>query len=183
MRICVWTIRCAAFALLAGPAAADDSQPAFKVCYSTYALCTTASCTPAGDSSDTVVCDCDVKTGYSVGMEDCSDVELTDDGDSIKSRYYPVKSYAACTNDRAWAFCLDKTCVIDNDDPAKARCDCTIARDQGSYVIVTDTYTEATCTTGIISSATVQDVDQVTEFLKSEPDLKPFPIKVLNEPN
>jgi len=183
MRICVWTILCAAFALVAGPAAAADSQPAFKVCYSTYALCTTASCTPAKDSSETVICDCEVQTGYSLGTEDCSDVELTDEGDRIKSRYYPVKSYAACANDRPWAYCLDKPCVIDAENPAKATCDCTLAQDQGPYVIVTDTYTDKTCTTGTISSATVKDVDTVTEFLKTSDDLKPFPIKVLNEPN
>jgi len=36
---------------------------------------------------------------------------------------------------------------------------------------------------GIVSSATVDQIDQVTEFLKSSAELKPFPITVLNAPN
>ena len=55
-----------------------------------------------------------------------------------------------------------------------------MVKDQGPYVIVTDTYTEATCTTGIISSATVTQINQVTDFLKGKSDLPPFSIKVPN---
>lgn len=53
-------------------------------------------------------------------------------------------------------------------------------KNQGAYVIVTDDYTDETCTTGTISSATVQQIDQVTDFLKGSNELKPFDIKVLN---
>jgi hypothetical protein len=38
----------------------------------------------------------------------------------------------------------------------------------------------STCTTGIISSATVDQITQVTDFLKKNDNLKPFDIKVLN---
>jgi hypothetical protein len=91
-----------------------------------------------------------------------------------------VKSYAICDNDRPWAWCLDKPCIMDKDDPAKASCLCTTVKDQGPYVIVTDTYTDTTCTTGIISSATVKQDQQITDFLKTNKDLKPFDVKVLN---
>jgi hypothetical protein len=47
-------------------------------------------------------------------------------------------------------------------------------------VIVTDNYTPSTCTTGIISSATVTQIDQVTNFLKTTSELNPYPIKVLD---
>jgi hypothetical protein len=53
-------------------------------------------------------------------------------------------------------------------------------KDQGDYVVVTDKYNESTCTTDIWSSATVQAITQITDFLKTKDELKPFPIKVLN---
>jgi hypothetical protein len=129
-------------------------QPDFKLCESTYALCTTAPCTPVAGTKDTVSCTCDVRTGYSAGQEACQDVVGTSEGKQVRSRYSPVKSYAVCTNDRDWAWCLDKPCVVDKSNPAKAACACTSMKNKGPYVIVTDTFTPTTCTTGIISSAT-----------------------------
>ena len=54
-------------------------------------------------------------------------------------------------------------------------------KDLGAYVIVTSEYTPQTCTTGVISSATVPQIDQATQSLKDAklPGL-PFPITVLN---
>jgi hypothetical protein len=46
-------------------------QPDFTLCKSTYALCTTAPCTPVAGQKDTVSCACDVKSGYSAGTEPC----------------------------------------------------------------------------------------------------------------
>jgi len=46
---------------------------------------------------------------------------------------------------------------------------------------VTSTYSPATCTTGVISSATVRQITQVTDFLKKTKLLAPFPIRVLNQ--
>jgi len=48
--------------------------------------------------------------------------------------------------------------------------------------VVTDTYTDTTCTTDLWSSATVQGVNQITDFLKTTNELKPFDIEVLNTP-
>lgn len=169
----------ALIAMPAGGASADD-QPDFKLCQSTYALCTTAPCTPVAGTKDTVSCACKVETGYSAGLEACQDPTETSDGKQIHSRYFPVKSYAVCTNDRPWAWCLDKPCIVDKDDPTKASCACTSVKDQGPYVVVTDDYTDKTCSTGIISSATVTQITQVTDFLKKSSELKPFDIKVLN---
>jgi hypothetical protein len=167
-----------AAALLEFPLPAS-AQTDFKVCESTYALCTTAQCKP-GESSDELSCDCEVRKGLSVGLESCKPEEKVDQGTEIRSRYFPVESYAICSNDRPWAWCLDKVCVIDPEDPQRATCACTVAEDQGPYVIVTATYTEVTCQTGIISSATVQQIDEVTQFLEKSSKLKPFDIKILN---
>jgi hypothetical protein len=164
---------------MAGVARAGD-QADFKLCQSTYALCTTAPCTQVEGTKDTVACACTVQTGYSAGLEACQEPTETAEGKQIRSRYFPVKSYAICANDRPWAWCLDKPCIIDKDDPSKATCTCTSVSKQGPYVIVTDAYTDKTCTTGIISSATVTQITEVTDFLKRSSEIKPFDVKVLN---
>jgi len=152
----------------------------FTLCKGTYALCTSAACTRVAGKEGTVSCACEVKTGYSAGRDACQPAKDTGEGKQVQSRYYPVKSLAICANDRPWANCLDKPCIVDKADPTKAECACTTLNDQGPYVIVGDTYTPSTCTTGIISSATVVDHERITDFLKTTTELKPFAIKVLN---
>lgn len=154
-------------------AAADD----FTLCDGKYALCTTAKCTPVPGQEDTVSCACKVENGYSVGKQACQDAKAN--GDQVKSRYYPVKYHAICSNSRPWAWCLDKPCTVDKNDPAQATCACTAVKEQGNYVIVTKSYNESTCTTGIVSSATVQQSAEITGFLKTQEKLKPFPIKIV----
>ena len=179
----------AAFGLALGACDAE-TQSDFIACESTYALCTTAACTSIPGETDTVSCACEVKTGYSVGEKPCSGKVETSKGTEVSSRYYPIKSYAACDNDRPWAWCLDKPCIVDKNDPTKAACACTVTKDQGPYLVVTDTYTDTTCTTytdttcttDLWSSATVQGVNQITDFLKTTNELKPFDIEVLNTP-
>ena len=74
-------------------------------------------------------------------------------------------------------------CLIEPSDPGKATCACKLVKDKGPYLVVTDAYSDATCTTNLWSSATIADVDQVTNFLKTNDNLKPFGIKVLNNAN
>jgi hypothetical protein len=152
----------------------------FTACQGKYALCTTASCKPVPGKKGLVSCDCDVKTGYSASTKACQEVKKTDKGQLIYSRYYPIKSYVRCSNNRPWAWCLDKPCIIDKNNPSKAACTCSLVKDQGDYIIVTDTYSKSACTTGIISSATVKDDEQITDFLKTQEALPPFPVNVLN---
>jgi len=93
----------------------------------------------------------------------------------------PVKSYAICSNDRSWAWCLDKPCIIDKNNPEAAACTCDAVKNLGDYVIVTSADTPGTCTTGVISSATVAQITQVTDYLKTKANLlTPFSIQVLN---
>ncbi|MBV9910813.1 MAG: hypothetical protein JOY52_24935 [Hyphomicrobiales bacterium] len=152
-----------------------------KVCKSTFALCTIAACDPIPGNDKQVACHCTVNTSYSAGAEPCSGVKQTAEGQEIHSRYYPVKSYAVCSNDRPWAWCLDKPCIIDKNNPEAASCACDVVKNLGPYVIVTSDYTPETCTTGIISSATVPQINQATASLTSAKVLLPFPIQVLNK--
>ena len=168
-------------AALAG--CSGEDQAAYTVCESTYALCTTAPCQPIAGKEDTVACACEVKTGYSLGMEPCKEKAETSEGVQIVSRYFPIKNYAICDNDRPWANCLDSPCTVDSSDPSKASCACPVVKQKGPYVVVTDTYTDSTCTTDLWSSATVIDANAVTEFLKTNDNLKPFEVKVLNNAN
>jgi hypothetical protein len=157
-----------------------ESKNDFTVCDGIYALCTTAPCQPIAGQEDAVSCDCTVQNGYSAGLEACKDEIVTAEGKQIVSRYYPIKSYAICSNDRPWANCLDSPCIVDKSDPGKAACTCPVVKKQGPYVIVTETYDASTCTTGLWSSATVSDANTITDFLKTNDNLKPSDIKVLN---
>ena len=60
-------------------------------------------------------------------------------------------------------------------------CTCDAVKNLGDYVIVTSKYSPATCSTGVISSATVQQIGQVSDYLKKTKLLPPFPIQVLNK--
>jgi hypothetical protein len=168
--------------ILGGPGQAQQlSAQQLTACNGIFALCTIAPCDPIPGNDKQVLCHCTVNRGYSAGAEPCQRPQKIDDKQLIHSRYYPVKSYAICNNDRPWAWCLDKPCIIDNNNPEAAACTCDIAKDKGDYVIVTSNYTSATCTTGVISSATVEQIDQATASLKRSRALPPFPIHILNK--
>ena len=173
----LWLATVGALLALTGPAQAQD----LKVCESTFALCTVAWCDPIPGNDKQVNCHCTVNKSYSAGAQDCTGIVETPKGQQIRSRYFPVKSYAVCSNNRPWAWCLDKPCLIDKNNPEAASCACDVVKDLGAYVIVTSEYTPATCTSGVISSATVQQIDQATESLKKAKVLPPFPIQVLNK--
>jgi hypothetical protein len=162
----------------AGSARAQD----FKVCNGTFALCTIAPCDPIAGNDKQVACHCTVNHSYSAGQKECQGIKDTPEGQQIRSRYYPVHSYAVCSNDRPWAWCLDKPCLIDKNNPEAASCTCNKVSKLGDYVIVTTDYTPATCTTGVISSATVQQITQVTDYIKTKSKtLHAFKIQVLNK--
>jgi hypothetical protein len=153
----------------------------YTLCEGLYALCTSAKCTAVPGKEGTVSCGCEVRDGYSAGRDNCKRTEDTRAGADIQSRYFPVKSLSICNNDRQWADCLGKLCTIDENDPGKATCFCTLEKNKGPYVIVGDRYTPQTCSTGVISSATVEGHQSITEFLKKTGKLEPYPIHVLNE--
>jgi hypothetical protein len=176
-------LSCLVFGGMALGGCNDDGKSTNIVCESTYALCTTAQCTFIEEGQGEVFCDCKVKTGYSVGGTPCHEPIDSPEGKQIVSRFYPLKSYAACNNDRPWAWCYDRPCIVDKDDPSKAVCACDIVKDKGPYVVVADSYSDTACTTGLYSSATVKALNDVTDFLKTNANLKPFEVKVLNSGN
>lgn len=157
------------------------SSSDFTLCKSTYALCTTALCKTIPGKKGLASCKCDVKVNqYSAGTKPCSGVIRTKKGLAISSRYSPISSYVRCHNSRPWAFCLDSPCLIDPKNPKTAFCLCSLVKNKGDYVVVTDHYDKNTCTKGIYSSAAIKDVQQITQFLKGRSELPPYPIKVLN---
>jgi hypothetical protein len=166
----------AALALGASAQAQD-----LKVCETTFALCTVALCDPIPGNDKQVICHCTVNRGYSAGSQDCSGVVETPKGQQIRSRYFPIKSYVVCNNARPWAACGDKLCVIDKNNPEAADCTCDLEKDLGPYVVTTSEYTPAICSTGIVSSATVRQTEQITEVLKESKLLPSFPLQVLNK--
>ena len=170
----------------------------FDVCDGTYALCTSAKCTSSFS------CTCEVKyngdqPNYSVGSHQagtkaCVGVTRVPPADvkkTIPSRYYPVTSYATCTNNRPWAMCLNRPCTVVKEkvngvDTLVAKCDCE-APPSGPpttpYVAVPPpgTFPQAdACTAGVLSSATVADVTAVTLWLmKNSKQLSPVnPVQV-----
>jgi hypothetical protein len=157
-----------------GPLRAQGTAPPFRVCKGTYALCTKAKCVDKGDSF--FACKCDVIQGSSAGSgtQACAWVPTVNPpvaGSWIPSRYHPIKSYVQCpiskpAEPRAWAFCLDSPCVVDKN---KTTAECLCGKANGApYVFTTDKYNPAGCEENI-SSATVDAVNQITEFLKATP--------------
>jgi hypothetical protein len=149
----------------------------FQVCQGTYALCTFSQCGPAqaqGPGQDsTTTCTCRVRPGPSVGTE-CEQPATAPDGQTIiRSRYYPISGYARCSNNKPWAMCLDVKCTVDK-DKAHAKCGCSVQEEKGDYLVQTG------CPTGIISSATVLDLDKITDFLETQDQIPVSNFLVLN---
>jgi len=151
-------------------ALAQEATPKpFQVCQGTYALCTFSQCGPAqGKGQQTSACSCNVWQGYSVGRE-CEKSKIVNGQTVIRSRYYPIPGYGTCSNSKAWAMCLDKKCVVDSNDKTKASCTCSV-EGQGKQQDYLVTYGSA-CPAGIISSATVLDLNSITDFLKTKDEI------------
>jgi hypothetical protein len=173
---------------IASPAAAatPTASPAnsFTVCKGTFALCTTATC--GGSTTDQVgkpiPCACEVKQGFSVGTNACSTVpqEAPTPGQAIPSRYFPIQSMAVCEGRVPFAMCLDSPCVVDKKDPTKANCNCNLTASK-NYVVVAATASDSMCRSAVWSSASLEDVIQITGFLYAQNPqlLKPFPINIV----
>jgi hypothetical protein len=146
------------------------------ICKSQYALCTTAKCSPIPGLAGLSLCFCKTETGYSAGKKPCKKAETTPEGYTmVNSRYYPIGSFVSCSNARSWANCLDSPCIIDPSDPSKAVCTCSIVKNQGPYVIVTDTCNKSGCETGLTSSATVKSNDELDAYIRSSEYAKNLP--------
>ena len=176
-----WVLVMASLSSLVAGCGKDSAADApFTVCAGTYALCTTALCTRTSEKSE-LACDCKVMRGYSAGAKSCKEVPTDQPrpGMELPSRYHPITSMAVCANSRPWAWCLDMPCRVDN-DPAKATCRCKeVSTPKQPYVVVTDSYRASTCTTDVWSSATVENVLQITGFLQDSRSLPAKPIIIV----
>jgi hypothetical protein len=154
-----------AFGLLLPKAALATDKA--HICEGEYALCTTAKCSPIPGQSATALCNCQMKKGYSVGYQSCPEPTITPEGfKTTKSRYYPIKDYVSCSNNRAWAFCLDSPCIVDKNDPSKAICTCSTVQGKGDYMIVSSTCDKAGCESDFYSSALLTQNKELELFLQ-----------------
>jgi len=102
---------------------------------------------------------------YSVGAEPCSGVSNTPDEQQIHSRYYPGQELCKLLQRSALGVVPRQAYLIDKKNLVAATCTCDLVRNLGAYVIVTSHYTPATCTTGIISSAAIPQIEQASASL------------------
>ena len=159
--------------------------PPFYACQMTYAYCVSAPCEGAQitGSQVTTTCQCPVVPtnpvvpgNWSVGAKDCAADAPTQT--TVASRYFPIKTYARCTKKRAWAMCLDSPCVL-NRDKTTAACTCLLMQGQGDFVYAPDK--PAQCDSGIISSATVEDVATITDWLETQDKIPVYDFTVVNK--
>jgi hypothetical protein len=168
---------CCLTALSQAPAADPGS---FMVCHNEYALCTFAQCgsVQVQGAQATTMCACNVLKNLSVGKECAGPTKLADGQTQVMSRYHPITKYSRCSNNRQWAMCLDSPCTIDKTNPAKAQCQCSVVADgEGDWLVQPGT---DQCTNGLISSATVVDLDQITDYLETQPNLQIPDFTVVN---
>ena len=160
------------------PAAASQ----FAYCPpATFANCTAVKCMPKGGGGYS--CDCPLDERYSATAAEpgCEPATAT----TAQSRYHPISSYQPCakrTDSPAWAWCLGSTCTIDPSGTS-ATCDCPAPPPNVPaipYVITTSKFLPDGCAAKkngeVYSSATPDDVAQITAFLQQQPghhDLRP----------
>lgn len=137
------------------------------LCNQTFALCTTAPCTPSTTDPNISVCDCVVVNGYSVGFKPCP--ERAQSGDKVRSAFSTVNVNAnfgvlSCPSGVPWANCLDVECEIDPKNPAVAKCQCLTVK-TGQSLTFGGGCSQATCGSTIWSAAT-PDLPATTQYRK-----------------
>lgn len=125
------------------------------ICHDTYALCTNAPCVPSPHDPNTVICACEVRTGYSVGLFPCS--ERAPHGTKLRSEFSTElvsRSTRAmtCGADVPWANCVDSPCELDPGNPDKAHCQCAVVKKGPSFTFGGDCDT-GTCGKTVWSGA------------------------------
>jgi uncharacterized membrane protein YphA (DoxX/SURF4 family) len=125
------------------------------ICRDKYALCTNAACTPSPHDPNTVICDCVVETGYSVGLKPCP--SRVPDGTRLHSAFSTALATSGiramtCGAAAPWANCLDSPCELDPKNPNKARCQCSLVKTGPSFTFGGDCKPD-TCETTVWSGA------------------------------
>lgn len=125
------------------------------ICQQRYALCTNAPCRPSPHDPNTVICDCVVKEGYSVGLTPCA--RRAPRGTTLYSTFSTALVISGvramtCPADIPWANCVDYPCKLDPTNPDKATCACQLVRKGPSFTFGGDCNTR-TCGKTIWSGA------------------------------
>jgi hypothetical protein len=128
------------------------------MCDQTFALCTTAPCTPSPTDPNIAVCDCVVVNGNSIGTKNCTD--RAQSGSKIRSAFSTVNinpnfAVLSCPASTPWANCLDVECEIDPHNPALAKCQCVTVKN-GPSITFGGGCDTATCTSTLWSAASPQ---------------------------
>ena len=148
-----------------------------------FANCTVAKCTLNSDQK-TYTCWCFEDTRYSATTmanppsSSCKAATPT----YLQSRYHPTTSYQICNSNAAnqnWAWCLGVPCTpstnpADPTSTANINCQCTLVPSGiplTPYIVTTDTWAADNCSFQYWSSATPDDVTQMTKFLAAQPGL------------
>jgi hypothetical protein len=125
------------------------------ICQGKYVLCTNAACVPSPHDPNTVICDCVVETGYSVGLKPCP--KRAPHGTRLYSAFSTALATSGiramtCGADQPWANCLDYPCELDPKNPDKARCQCALVKQGPSFTFGGDCKTD-TCGKTVWSGA------------------------------
>jgi hypothetical protein len=124
------------------PALAQAETPRNTYCQGPYALCIKAPCKlspapPIEGGSDIIVnsamCSCDVVDGWSMGPASCDARQKR----TVQGHTYLMSTYSNLYNDKhqtlfcksedtVWAWCYGAPCLVDEEDPTKAICNCPI---------------------------------------------------------
>lgn len=160
-------------------AAVSSSAFAAKpvICEGPYVLCAYAKCIPMPDKKDKALCTCEVKSGYSIGSTSCQTkpAVIVNDFETLDSRYFPVKKYVSCHNDRTWANCYNAKCVINPKDKSQAFCTCGTVKNKGDYMLANDSCDKTDCETGMISSYVIKDAVSEYDSLKTVTNFDKLP--------
>lgn len=125
------------------------------LCHQRYALCTNAPCVKSPHDPKIAICDCVVKTGYSVGFHSCE--RRAPHGKTLYSEFstqlVTSSTHAmTCPKNIPWANCLDGECELDPKDPSKARCKCPLVAEGPAFTFGGDCDTR-TCSSTIWSGS------------------------------
>ncbi|HSL83330.1 MAG TPA: hypothetical protein VLF66_11185 [Thermoanaerobaculia bacterium] len=139
--------------------AAMEPPPGFgtnqaNFCRGTYALCITAQCAaiPTLDRLGNyyvnhALCECDViedseeSPAWSMGPGSCEDHgPVTQNGrtfliSTYSNLYNDSNQVVQCGADTLWAWCYGAPCVVDEEDPTKAICNCPLLQEPANLLV------------------------------------------------
>jgi hypothetical protein len=120
------------------------AEAKFSTCFSQYALCISAPCTPtagtmefpagSGKQRPLAACECEVMFGYNIGSTTCEERAAQQQGDVVLSTYSVAqtegKPLLQC-HGGTYADCFNMQCTVAADHPYRAKCVCPVLPAEG----------------------------------------------------